>query len=196
MKKLLFGIFAVCLLLLCTSCSGKTEVIPSSASVQWKDVTASAKVVTYQSLAEMEEKADLIVIGKKTEGDLYVQKSVSGHSYLAYSRFQLGTILKDKLGGAEKGQEILVLEMDVPDEEEGIRYHVDDYTAMNREDDYILFLTYNPNSYPKYYTIMGVNTGVCCLGDDYKMKSYGTDTHEDVDAWREEIRQKYLFGAH
>ncbi|MBQ6075581.1 MAG: hypothetical protein IJK86_05425 [Lachnospiraceae bacterium] len=149
-------------------------------------------MVTYESLEEMEQKADLIVTGKKIEGDLYVHKSASGQPHAAYSRFQIKSLLKDATENFKEGDEILVMEPDIPDEEEGVRYHVDDYTAMNRQDEYILFLQYNESGYPKACTILGVNFGVCSLGRDYKMKSYGGDTHEEIDRWRENIREKYL----
>ena len=127
MKKMLVLLLTVFLILTASSCAGKM-----------RDVTAGAKVVTYDTIEDMEQKADLIVTGRKTEGDLNVQKTGAGQVYKAYSRFQIGTVLKDETGQIREGQEIMVLELDVPDKEEGVRYHVEDYTAMNQKDEYIL----------------------------------------------------------
>lgn len=157
-----------------------------------KHESVEAKVKTYDSLAEMEESADLIVTGHK-KGKVEDFKS-DGMITGTLSAFVVDSIIQDREGDIQTNQEIQVLEMEY--QADGIRYHVAGYTAMKEGEEYILFLIKNKGKYEGIYAIMGVNYGVCSFGPDYKMTDYSKDgktpgSFDRINAWREEIRTKY-----
>ena len=175
-------LFSLLLLMLClTACSSaeKQEVV-------------EAKVKTYDTIADMTEQADLIVTGRK-KGRIEDLKS-GGTITGTLSAFVINSIIQDKAGTVQVNQEIRVLEMEYL--ESGIRYHVAGYTAMKEGEEYILFLTRNEGPYEGICAIIGVNYGVCSFGPDYKMIDYSKDgktpgSFDRINAWREELREKY-----
>ena len=160
------------------------------------DEVVSAKTVWYDSLEEMENAANVIVIGKKLNEDhlMYHQNGSDDLPLGTVSNFQIDTVLKDSSGVLAAGSVIQILEQEFYNEALLTRYHVAGYTAMNTDDRYVLHLLYTDSSRTLYYTA-GVNFGVVSLGENFRMVNYsGGGGNELIDRIREETREKYMGG--
>ena len=188
-NKTIMSILSILLVCVCLSACAK--------NVSEKDFvhkTVEAKTPYFESLEQLEKEADVIVRGKKIE-DLESLVNGSGFTFATLSAFELSEIIKDTSGLLEKDDIINVLENEY--KEKNVIWHVADYTIMNTDDEYMLFLTANVHGEMKYYTPLGVNFGVTCLGEDYLMNSYKsglpeTDADDPVNLIREDVRKKYM----
>lgn len=197
-KRIIIGLILSFMAL--SACGTNTSNEKEADSIS--DVGVDAKIDSYNSVDEMEEDADCIVIGKKVKvSDTVCNRDSNGDFIGGYSlsEFTLSEVSKDKTGKLSEGDTIIVLENEVYDEKTGKTYHIADYTAMNTEDEYILYLSFNIfRDGQEYYTPLAAIYGTVCLGDDYKMKSYtreyGDEVYEykDVNNLKEQIREEVL----
>ncbi len=122
--------------------------------VKLKDVFLSAKAPYFETLSEMEETADVIIVGKKIDEAYLLYHGE--YPFATMSNFRIETVQKDRTGMLKAGDTILVLENEFVYEKGKERHHVNGYTAMNTNDRYVLHLSANKN----YYTPLGINYGV------------------------------------
>lgn len=154
---------------------------------------AETKSAVYHSLEELENAADLILIGKKT-ADVPSICSSQGKALGTVSNFRIDSVIKDVTGSLEAGSVIKVLEQTY--RSGGNIYRVAGCTEMNTEDRYILHLRI-VNQSAGISTPLGVNYGVASLGTEYRTTAFTAenntaDSFAQIDRIRAEAREKHM----
>ena len=128
------------------------------------------KTVSFESLKEMEEYADVILRAVRLDQE---EPVVSGP--YTFSQVKISRIYKDTTGQLAEDQEITVLENEVYDVERDTICHVAGYNMMVAGEEYLLFLTHNelPGG-REYYTACGVNFGTISTTEDGRDRFYGS----------------------
>ena len=116
-----------------------------------------AKTESYESLAEMEKDADVILRAVRLDQEEPVWNGSWGYTL---SQVKISKIYEDKTGGLSLDDVIKVMENEVYDAASNTVYHVDGYNMMVFGDEYLLFLKENQLlDGTKYYVACGVNCG-------------------------------------
>lgn len=142
---------------------GGIYIYNSSSDV--KDVSFSGKYIGFDNLQEMEEKSDLIVLGKKTSTKENIVKLDNTNAYIdAYSlaNIEIKKVIKNETGKLlYKSDNITVMEYAASDIDSlGKKrfFHLEDYTLMKDNKHYALFLRESKTD-PNVYLIRGAVFG-------------------------------------
>ena len=140
-----------------------------------------AKTVSYESLAEMEQDADVILRAVRLDQEEPVWNGDWGYTL---SQVRISKIYKDKTGRLSPDEDITILENEVFDAASNKVYHIGGYNMMVLGNEYILFL--KKDQMPdgrEYYVACGVNYGTVSttgVGHDI-MLTYPNGTPVQVD---------------
>ena len=123
-----------------------------------------AKTESYESLAEMEKDADVILRAVRLDQEEPVWNGSWGYTL---SQVKISKIYEDKTGGLSLDDVIKVMENEVYDAASNTVYHVDGYNMMVFGDEYLLFLKKDklPDG-TEYYVACGVNYGTISTTTD------------------------------
>ncbi|WP_107840939.1 hypothetical protein [Metasolibacillus meyeri] len=123
-----------------------------------RHLIVEAKTDVTPDLASVEEKADMIVIGKKiVQEDSTVIYNEEGRIDIAYT---LSDFLIEKVISGDEvhdGMEITILENEAYNKREDITYHIAGYELMLEDNEYLLFLRKSMTD--PYYIIIGNSYG-------------------------------------
>lgn len=159
MKKRIWLILGCALLLLTVGCAAEPE-----------HTGADAKTPYFETLAEMEEYADVVVKAVRLDSaEPVIKKAADGMVTATYtlSQVEITEICSDPGGTLAVGDVITVLENEAYDEEENIVYHVAGYNMMVPDASYLLFLRGDAMSDgTEYYVAAGINPGTVSLEED------------------------------
>jgi hypothetical protein len=116
-----------------------------------------AKTESYESLAEMEKDADVILRAVRLDQEEPVWNGSSGYTL---SQVKISKIYEDKTGSLSLDDVIKVMENEVYDAASNTVFHVAGYNMMVFGDEYLLFLKKDklPDG-TEYYVACGVNYG-------------------------------------
>jgi len=118
-----------------------------------KHIITSAKIPNFDSISEMEQNSNLIVIVKKTNEEPVSYNLGEGHfDNFTISNVTIEKVIKPMSGkNLKKGDVIQILESEWQDKTTKSVYHTEGYTKMINSKKYTLFLGYNVevnNYYP------------------------------------------------
>ena len=198
MKKAFFCILTFVLAFCMSSCGADKKETEKEETHCYME----AKTVSFETMEEMEQYADVIICGKRLdEKKDVIDKSEDGAVYSAYSytKVQVEKVFKDTIGDLAKNSEITVLENEAYDQETGITYHVAGYNQMVAGNSYLLFLKRDKlEDGSIYYVSCGVNYGTISLEEDGRTKTHmkgetfdGTEFDAYKDIW-EKAKNKYI----
>lgn len=184
-----------------------TEAIPTEAGTTESPavddalhVNINSKVVSYDTLSEMEADADLILRAERLDHEEPVLKYSDNnlYSFWTFSQVRISRIYKDDTEELGEGQTITILENEVFDPKTNTVFHVSGYRMMVAGNEYLLFLQKgNRENGETYFVSCGVNFGTVSLSEDgrdispkYQNGSDMTDTKIFKEIW-EEAKKKY-----
>lgn len=184
-----------------------TEAIPTEAGTTESPavddalhVNINSKVVSYDTLSEMEADADLILRAERLDCEEPVLKYSDNnlYSFWTFSQVRISRIYKDDTEELGEGQTITILENEVFDPKTNTVFHVSGYRMMVVGNEYLLFLQKGSSENGKtYFVSCGVNFGTVSLSEDgrdispkYQNGSDMTDTKIFKEIW-EEAKKKY-----
>lgn len=123
-----------------------------------------AKTESYESLAEMEKDADVILRAVRLDQEEPVWNGSSGYTL---SQVKISKIYEDKTGSLSLDDVIKVMENEVYDAASNTVFHVAGYNMMVFGDEYLLFLKKDklPDG-TEYYVACGVNYGTISTTKD------------------------------
>ena len=123
-----------------------------------------AKTENYESLAEMEKDADVILRAVRLDQEEPVWNGSSGYTL---SQVKISKIYEDKTGSLSLDDVIKVMENEVYDAASNTVFHVAGYNMMVFGDEYLLFLIKDklPDG-TEYYVACGVNYGTISTTTD------------------------------
>ena len=123
-----------------------------------------AKTESYESLAEMEKDADVILRAVRLDQEEPVWNGSSGYTL---SQVKISKIYEDKTGSLSLDDVIKVMENEVYDAASNTVFHVAGYNMMVYGDEYLLFLKKDklPDG-TEYYVACGVNYGTISTTTD------------------------------
>ncbi|MBQ9870829.1 MAG: hypothetical protein IJM27_02775 [Eubacterium sp.] len=123
-----------------------------------------AKTESYESLAEMEKDADVILRAVRLDQEEPVWNGSSGYTL---SQVKISKIYEDKTGSLPLDDVIKVMENEVYDVASNTVFHVAGYNMMVVGDEYLLFLKKDklPDG-TEYYVACGVNYGTISTTTD------------------------------
>ena len=123
-----------------------------------------AKTESYESLAEMEKDADVILRAVRLDQEEPVWNGNSGYTL---SQVKISKIYEDKTGSLSLDDVIKVMENEVYDAASNTVFHVAGYNMMVFGDEYLLFLKKDklPDG-TEYYVACGVNYGTISTTTD------------------------------
>ena len=123
-----------------------------------------AKTESYESLAEMEKDADVILRAVRLDQEEPVWNGSSGYTL---SQVKISKIYEDKTGSLSLDDVIKVMENEVYDAASNTVFHVAGYNMMVFGDEYLLFLKKDklPDG-TEYYVACGVNYGTISTATD------------------------------
>ena len=123
-----------------------------------------AKTESYESLAEMEKDADVILRAVRLDQEEPVWNGSSGYTL---SQVKISKIYEDKTGSLSLDDVIKVMENEVYDAASNTVFHVAGYNMMVFGDEYLLFLKKDklPDG-TEYYVACGVNYGTISTTTD------------------------------
>lgn len=180
-----WGVIAACL---CLFAIGAILVLIAAPSKEPKHYSISAKTISFSSLEEMEEYADVILKVTRTGQEKPIVKHNQGAVYSGYtfSTVKIEAVYKDVAGSLKTGQELRILENEFFDENENIIYHVASYHMMEEGKEYLLFLNQHMYSDGKtYYVAAGVNFGTVSIQNDNRTAIYATRDGRIEDSFEE-----------
>jgi len=174
----------------CMTEAGTEESVKVTAAHQYIE----AKTVSYASLAEMEQDADVILRAVRLDQEEPVWDRGWGYTL---SQVRISRIYKDKTGSLSVDEDITVLENEVYDAASDKVYHIAGYRMMVFGDEYLLFLKKDrlPDG-TEHYVSCGVNYGTVSTTEDGRYTEYpegtevidpdgvGTDTSEYEAVWK------------
>ncbi|WP_455684924.1 hypothetical protein [Thomasclavelia sp.] len=193
-NKILLGVLALMILLPLLGCSndgGKSVTY----SKEPEDVFVSAKTDSYQSIEELENASDLIVIGAKVnelKSDVVYDKNGVYQIAYTYSSFRIDEIVSNKVEESKK--EITIFENQAYDKKYNEILHIAGYTNMVEGNKYILYLRLADEG---YYIPLAVTIGKVPLtnseinGNKLKMKNSDNESDEIIEKLHKEIQKKY-----
>ncbi len=184
-----------------------TEAIPTEAGTTESPavddalhVNINSKVVSYDTLSEMEADADLILRAERLDHEEPVLKYSDNnlYSFWTFSQVRISKIYKDDTEELGEGQTITILENEVFDSKTNTVFHVSGYRMMVAGNEYLLFLQKgNRENGETYFVSCGVNFGTVSLSEDgrdispkYQNGSDMTDTKIFKEIW-EDAKKKY-----
>lgn len=184
-----------------------TEAIPTEAGTTESPavddalhVNINSKVVSYDTLSEMEADADLILRAERLDREEPVLKYSDNnlYSFWTFSQVRISRIYKDDTEELGEGQTITILENEVFDPKTNTVFHVSGYRMMVVGNEYLLFLQKGSSENGEtYFVSCGVNFGTVSLSEDgrdispkYQNGSDMTDTKIFKEIW-EEAKKKY-----
>lgn len=153
------------------------------------DVVLDAKTDAYDTIEELENASDLIVIGtKKEELKSAVERDEAGNFKDAYtiSSFRISKIIKNEVH--EKNETISILESEAYDEVKNESLHIGGYENMIEGNTYILYLRKSEDG---YYIPRAVTTGKVALTKSEINKRFTGDIAEDEKTLHKQIQEKY-----
>ena len=169
------------------------------------------KTVSFESLSEMEEYADVILRAVRLDREepyieRYADATASSTFMISgwtFSEVKIGKIYKDTTDQLAEGKTITILENEVYDELSNMVYHIGGYDMMVKGYEYLLFLKKNVmDDGTVYYVSCGVNFGTVSTTDDgrYKdLKYQNAKDGIDLSIYRkiwEEALKKYPEDSH
>lgn len=123
-----------------------------------RNLIVDAKTDVMPDLASIENKAEMIVIGKKVVHEdptvIYNQEDRINVAYTLSNFLVQKVISGDEVQG---GMEITILENEAYNKREDITYHIAGYELMKEDNEYLLFL--RKSTTDPYYIIIGNNYG-------------------------------------
>lgn len=123
-----------------------------------RNLIVDAKTDVMPDLASIENKAEMIVIGKKVVQEdptvIYNQEDRINVAYTLSNFLVQKVISGDEVQG---GMEITILENEAYNKREDITYHIAGYELMKEDNEYLLFL--RKSTTDPYYIIIGNNYG-------------------------------------
>lgn len=145
--------------------AGTEAVTEAHAGDEVRHGEFDSKAVSYASLAEMEEDAELIVRAVRLEKEKPVIQRIGGRVASGYteSEVRITKIYKDSTGELTEGATLTILENEVYDADTDMKYHVAGYNMMVPGEEYILFLK---RSYGDVFCSCGVNYGTVSTAAD------------------------------
>lgn len=163
-------------------------------------IVLSAKTDSYNSLEELENASPIIVLGKKiNERDSSFIYDEYNYPIMMYtlSNFQISQIYKDDTNSLSTGENIPIIENEAIDND-GTVYHIANYTKMENNNEYILFLHYSDSD--NWYVPTGVNFGKVPLDaaealiyqDNTNRTRLSQDEFELIRNISTQVREKYL----
>ena len=191
-----------------------TERPPTEASVKDNAVHVigaenrpgvEVKTVSFESLAEMEKYADVILRAVRLDREephieWYVADASSSGvitSGWTFSEVRISEVYKDNTNQLAEGKTITMLENEFYDETSNMVYHISGYDMMVTGYEYLLFLKKNVlEDGTVYYVSCGVNFGTISTADDgrYQNRHYqnakdGIDLSNYTDIWEEALKK-------
>lgn len=164
----------------------------SSSSVE--EVPMSGKYIGFDSLHEMEEESNLIVVGKKINTKEDIVKIDSTNAYTdAYSLadFEIKKVIKNKTDKAfDKKDNITVMEYAATDTDSfgKKRYiYLEDYTPMKDKKHYALYLRESKTD-PGVYLIRGAVFGKVPLDTEEEIEEIEDKKVKDI---AKQVKEKY-----
>ena len=137
--KILLSALALIILLSLSGCNNNEKNTANSKEPE--NVFVSAKTDLYESIEELENASDLIVIGTKVKelesNVVYDENEVYQIAY-TYSSFQIDEIVSNKV--KESNKEITIFENQAYDKKYNQILHIEGYTNMLEGNKYILYL--------------------------------------------------------
>lgn len=169
-----FILVCAAVLSLC-ACSKQTD----DDAKQPEHVAVEAKLVSFESLEEMEEYCDVIIRGVRLAEEESRVNMANGTIIGGYTLSQLKVtqVIRDEEGLLENIEEITILENEFVDTTTNKIYHVGGYNMMVEGKEYLLFLR---KSDMGYYVSAGVNFGTISLENDGRQESRMTRNGEAV----------------
>lgn len=168
------------------------------------------KTVSFASLAEMEEYADVILRAERLDREEpHIERTVDAISSSAgvftggwtFSEVRIRSVYKDTTDQMKEGNSITILENEVYDDMANVVYHINGYEMMVAGNEYLLFLKKCVlEDGTEYYVSCGVNYGTISTAEDgrYKNRRYrNKDESIDLSVYEkiwEEALKKYLYG--
>ncbi len=145
--------------------AGTEAVTEAHAGDEVRHGEFDSKAVSYASLAEMEEDAELIVRAVRLEKEKPVIQRIGGRVASGYteSEVRITKIYKDSTGELTEGATLTILENEVYDADTDMKYHAAGYNMMVPGEEYILFLK---RSYGDVFCSCGVNYGTVSTAAD------------------------------
>ena len=144
-------------------------------------IYVEAKTVSYESLHDIEQDADVILRAVRLDQEEPVWDGDGGYTL---SQVRISKIYKDKTGRLSPDEDITILENEVFDAASNTVYHIGGYNMMVFGNEYILFLKKDQMPDGKeYYVACGVNYGTVSttgVGHDI-MLTYPNGTPVQVD---------------
>lgn len=192
-NKILLSILALIILLPLSGCNKKKESVIHSTEPE--DVYVSAKTDSFESIEELENASDLIVIGtkiKELESDVvYDENGVYQIAY-TFSSFQIDEIISNKVEESKK--EIKIFENQAYDKTSNKILHIAGYTNMLDGNKYILYLRLADEGYyiPRAITIGKIPlTNSEINGTKVKMSNTDNEGNKTIENLHKEIQKKY-----
>lgn len=189
--KILLSALALIILLSLSRCNNNEKNTANSKEPE--DVFVSAKTDLYESIEELENASDLIVIGTKVKelesNVVYDENEVYQIAY-TYSSFQIDEIVSNKV--KESNKEITIFENQAYDKKYNQILHIAGYTNMLEGNKYILYLELADEG---YYIPLALTAGKVLLTNseinDTKLKMKNGRDDEIVEKLHKEIQRKY-----
>ena len=189
--KILFSVLALTILLSLTGCNNNEKNTTNSKEPE--DVFVSAKTDSYESVEELENASDLIVIGtkvKELESDVVYDENEVYQIAYTYSSFQIDEIVSNKV--KESNKEITIFENQAYDKKYNRILHIAGYTNMLEGNKYILYIELADEG---YYITIAVTIGKVPLTNSEingtKLKMKNAEDDEIVEKLHKEIQKKY-----
>ncbi|MED1267764.1 hypothetical protein P4U03_14305 [Bacillus mycoides] len=130
-----------------------------------KSLVLDAKIDEFQNLNAVEEKTEIIVVGKKVkQEEPTIVYNKEGRIDIAYtlSNFAIDKVISGD--SVTPGTEITILENEAYNKKVDMTYHIAGYELMEKDKEYLLFLRKSQTD--PYYLITGVNYGKVPLKDE------------------------------
>lgn len=160
-----------------------------------RNLIVDAKTDVMPDLASIENKAEMIVIGKKVVQEdptvIYNQEDRINVAY-TLSNFLVQKVISDD--EVQGGMEITILENEAYNKREDITYHIAGYELMKEDNEYLLFL--RKSTTDPYYIIIGNNYGKVPLQNETSalreavQKANTSYATEKLSEWAREDRVK------
>lgn len=142
-----------------------------------------AKVVSFDTLAEMEASSELIIkCVREEEEETEIKKSFgSVSSACTFSKVKIENVYKDTSNNINAGEEITIRENAALDSASNTMYHVAGYQMMKPNESYLLFLTAHKKANgDTYYSARGINFGTIPLREGGNLSLNGNNNMDNT----------------
>ncbi len=163
-----------------------------------KHEKVQSKIVSYDSLEDMEDACDLIVTGTRLDSEETVLSTTEGivTSGSTNSQFEISNVHKDELNTFKEGDVITISECAYYVEAEEVMYNEEDYNMMVPGKKYILFLKNSGNTADSIFYSAGVNAGTVSIENDGRDElTYSNGAKADYSYYKpfwDAAKDKYL----